>query len=98
MGFITAYDSAFGTITLEHNDTVIDTYEDEWGVHDVYLVETVHWEEKEGSTWNVTIAHPSTGLPVEQVITPFETGSINLPTPARFNSYPLDIGLGLVRA
>ena len=86
------------TITLECGDTPVGTYDDGWGVlHDVYRVETVRWTEKAGLTWRVQVTHPTTGQPVLQVIEPYEVGLKNLPTPARFNHFPLTINCTWVR-
>ncbi|MFC1996989.1 hypothetical protein ACFLXI_05200 [Chloroflexota bacterium] len=77
-------------VDLEHNGNTIGTYTDEWGTYDIYKIETVHWEEVNGGRWEVVVEHPTTGQPVSQVIGPFESGFKNLPTPIRFDSYPLE--------
>ena len=84
-------------VTLEHNDNVIDTYSDEWGSYDIYQINKVYWTEKSGFRWEVVVKHPTTGQPVQQTVTPHEVGSKNLPGPARFNSYPLEIHCSLRR-
>ncbi len=85
-------------VTLEHDDTVVEIFTDDLGDHDVYLIERVYWEEKDGVSWVAVVYHPTTGQPVEQLISPYESGSKNLPTPARFNSYPLVMHVSLYRA
>jgi hypothetical protein len=85
-------------VILEHNDNVVDTYEDEWGTYDIYRIDKVYWTEKAGRRWEVVVRHPTTGQPMNQTITPYEYGSKNIPTPARFNSYPLTIHCSLRRA
>ena len=84
-------------VTLEHNDVVVDTYEDEWGTYDIYRISKVYWEEQAGLDWTVTVTHPSTGQPVQQSVEAYESGSRNLPTPAQFDSFPLEINCTLVR-
>ena len=84
-------------VILEHNDNVIDTYTDEWGTYDIYQINKVYWTEKSGLRWEVVVKHPATGQPIQQTITPHQSGSKNIPTPARFDSYPLEINCSLRR-
>ena len=96
MGQIKVFDYPVELI-LEHNDSIVDTYTDEWGTYDIYQINKVYWTEKSGLKWRFRVLHPSTGQPVTGTVTPYEVGSKNLPIPARFYSFPLTISCSLDR-
>lgn len=80
-------------VQLEHDDVILET--DEAG-ENIYTVVAVHWAERAGSSWVVSVAHPATGKLVETTINPNETGQKNLPPPQRFPTNT-DFRISIVR-
>lgn len=80
----------------EHNDTPVSSVEDEWGIHPVYQIATVYWENLTSKNQTIAVSDDSGGTFV-YTMEPFETGLKNLPTPIRFLSYPLTVQCTLVR-
>lgn len=84
-------------VVLEYDDVPIGTIDDGWGPYDIFTVISVSWQEVAGKTWEVVVQHPSTGLPIQQTIGPGESGSENLPVPARFPTAPFEAHCSLRR-
>lgn len=84
-------------IELIHNDVPIGTYTDEWGTVNVYLISSIHYLNRTTQTWTVTAADTK-GKTYTATVLPQVDGTLNLPTPRRFESMPMTFGLTFVRS
>jgi len=84
-------------VDLFHDDIVDHTYEDEWGIHDIFIISSVYYNNVSPFDYRVTIVDLN-GKTFQTDVLSGAEGTINLPTPLRFDSYPLaSCGLTLIR-
>ena len=79
-------------IELRHNDSIQKVYQDEWGSVDVFRIDQVYYLNRTSLSLAVSIID-ETGKTWNTVIQPGANGTINLPTPLRFDSFPLSFNL-----
>ena len=72
----------------EHNDTPINQVVDDFGTHDVFTITALSWTNLVNTAWSILI-YDKNGKVFPYLMEGHEEGSYNIPTPQRFDSYPL---------
>lgn len=84
-------------VQLTTSDTPSGVVTDDWDDNQVYTVLSIQWANPSQDDYLVIVRHPSTGKNVTQLIPAGDSGNKNLPTPARFDSFPLETHCTLQR-